>query len=135
MAKDKNVKKEEVATATSELTLDDILNNIDEINEVGNEKEVTITHTRLKADFVFLVPQLADLAKVGGKDKAMNMPELYKALSINLVTRITDEMLEALKVQSTADALAKLFTEDEILIVLASLMEGVEENAITIKKK
>lgn len=125
----------EEKVTTSELTLNDVLSNIDEINSAGEDKEITITHTRLHADFKFLVPQLADLSKVGGKDIEMNVEEVYKVLSLNLLTRITDEMLKALKVASQVDALKKLFTEDEIVIVMAELMDGVQDNGIVVKKR
>jgi len=134
MNKKNNTKPEEVK-ATSELTLENILENIDEINGAKKDKEITITHKRLNADFTFLVPQLADLSGTADKDGNMIMTEVYKALSLNLITRITDDMLKALKVKSNAEALAKLFTEDEILIVLASLMEDLEDNGIVIKKQ
>lgn len=131
----KNEKKVEGANASSEFTLDDILNNIDEIENAGKDKEVTIMHKRLKADFTFLVPELKDLVSIGGKKSEMNIDEVYKALSMNLVTKITDEMLKALKVAKQLDAVKKLFTKDEALLLMATLMEGLEDNAITIKKK
>jgi len=120
---------------TKELCLDDILNNIDEINDAGKDKEVTITHKRLNADFTFLVPELKDLVSIGGKDSDMNISEVYKALSMNLITRITDKMLKALKVSTQLDAVQKLFTKDEALLLMATLMDGLEDTAIVIKKK
>jgi hypothetical protein len=134
MKKDE-IKNEEVANTTSEFSLDDILNNIDDINDAGKDKEITITHKRLKADFTFLVPELKDLVSIGGKDSEMNIDEVYKALSMNLITRITDEMLKALKVATQLDAVKKLFTKDEALLLMATLMEGLEDTAIAIKKK
>jgi len=131
----KEVKKEVEVKATSEFSLDDILSNIDEINDAGKDKEITITHKRLNADFTFLVPELKDLVSIGGKNSEMNIDEVYKALSMNLVTKITDEMLKALKVAKQLDAVKKLFTKDEALLLMATLMEGLEDNAITIKKK
>ncbi len=119
---------------TKELCLDDILNNIDEINDTGKDKEVTITHKRLNADFTFLVPELKDLVSIGGKDSDMNIEEVYKALSMNLITRITDKMLKALKVPTQLDAVKKLFTKDEALLLMATLMDGLEDTAIVIKK-
>ena len=121
--------------ATSEFSLDDILNNIDEINDAGKDKEITITHKRLNADFTFLIPELKDLVSIGGKSGEMNIDEVHKALSVNLLTRITDEMLKALKVANQLDAVKKLFTKDEALLLMATLMEDLEDNAITIKKK
>ena len=131
----KNKENHDEAKTTSEFSLDDILNNIDEINDAGKDKEITITHKRLKADFTFLIPELKDLVSIGGKDKEMNVDEVYKALSMNLITRITDDMLKALKVATQLDAFKKLFTKDEALLLMATLMEDLEDNAIAIKKK
>jgi len=132
----KNEKKIEVEVkATSEFSLNDILNNIDEINDAGKDKEITITHKRLNADFTFFIPELKDLVSIGGKNSEMDIDGVYKALSINLLTRITDDMLKALKVANQLDAVKKLFTKDEALLLMATLMEDLEDNAITIKKK
>ena len=128
MAKDKTQN-------TKEFSLDDVLNNIDEINSAGKDKEMTITHKRLKSDFKFFVPELKDLVAIGGKNSEMNIDEVYKALSVNLITKITDEMLKALKVATQLDAVKKLFTRDEALLLMATLMEDLEDNAIAIKKK
>ena len=117
-----------------ELTLQSILENIDGINSKHEDKEIVIEHKRLNASFKFFIPKVADLAKVGDKSKGMNVPEVYKALSLNLLTKIDDEMLKALKVATQLDALKRLFTEDEIIIVLASLMDGIDEDGITVKK-
>ncbi len=134
MAKKKN-EEVEAKSPTSELSLDDILNNIDEINGAGKDKEITITHKRLNADFTFFVPELKDLAGVGSKSGEMDIGKVYEALSNNLITKISDDMLTALKVATQVDAVKKLFTKDEALILIATLMKDLEDNSIEVKKK
>ena len=119
----------------AELTLQNILDNIDGINKPDADKEVTIEHTRIGADFTFLVPQLHELSGVNNQDGTMNIEAVYRVLSINLVTIINDDMLKALKVATQLDALKKLFTKNEVMIVMAKVMESMEDDGIVIKKQ
>jgi len=125
----------EKVQGSAPLTLDHILSNLEEIENASKEKEITITHKRLNADFTFLVPHISELAKVATKDKDINIDEVYKAVAGVMVTKITEEMLKALKVGNTVDAMKKLFTEDEIMFLLAELMQDVQDTAIIIKKQ
>jgi len=116
------------------LSLDHILSNLDEINKVVADKEVTITHKRLGADFTFLAPHISELSKVADKSGAIIIDEVYKAVNSVMVTRITEDMLKAIKVGTQLEAVKKLFSEDEIMIVFASISEGVEDTTIAVKK-
>lgn len=125
----------EEKTELKELNLQGILENIDGINAKQDDKEVIVEHKRINASFKFFVPKVADLTKVGDENKGMNIPEVYKVLSLNLLTKIDDEMLKALNVATQLDALRKLFTEDEVIIALGLVMDGIDEEGIVVKKR
>jgi len=124
-------KKEEL----KEFSLDSLLANMDEIGKKKEDKEVTIEHKRLNSTFTFLTLNLSDLTSTVSKDGKTNLDAVYEAVSLSLITKIDDDMLKALKVENQLGAVKKIFDEDEITIVFASLVEHLEDNGITIKKK
>ena len=129
-------KDEIIATKSHEFCLDDILNNFDEINDAKTDRVVTITHKKMNADFRFLVPELTELTDaVDPTTKKIDINGFYSVLSSNLLTVITDEMLELLKVGDQLSAIKKLFDKNQIIIVFSLVMDGVEEETIVIKKK
>ena len=126
----------ETKVEEKKLSLADILKQDPDILEVAEDREVTIEHKRLHGfEFTFLVPRLTDLTNTATKDGEVNLDAIYDVLSNNLLTKLTEADYEALKVGEQKDAIRKLFTEDEILVVFAHVMEGVEEETEVIKKK
>ena len=96
------------------------------------DKEISIYHKRLDCDFDFLIPNYKEMSII---TKDMNHKDLIKLLSNCLITKIDNDILEELKVLTVEDALMKLFTEDEAIIVVGSLIEMVDDISIEIKKK
>ena len=96
------------------------------------DKEISIYHKRLDADFEFLIPNYKEMSII---TKDMNHVDMIKLLSTCLITKIDNEILEELKVLTVEDALMKLFTEDEAIVVVGALMEMVDDISIEIKKK